>query len=74
METVFIPQNYDEWHHYITVVGKQTLTLPYIEKRIEALGSSEDPTTARFVQLYGEQQRLNTINWFEQAKKHTTST
>ena len=69
METAIVPQSYDEWYHWITVVGQQKLTMPFIETRIKCLNSLDDASTQRFVQLYGEQQRLKTIEWFERAKK-----
>ncbi len=68
MSNPVIPQSYEEWHHYITVVGQQKLTKPYIDTRIKSLNSLEDPSTQQFVQLYGEQQRINTLAWFERAK------
>ena len=63
-----IPQNYQEWFHFITVMCQQELTEPYIEKRLKDLNSPNEYMTQQFIQLYGEQQRINTIEWFEQAK------
>ena len=68
-DTVTIPRNYDEWYHLITVVGQQELTYSYIEERLKALNSPTDASTRQFVQLYGEQQRVKTIEWFERAKR-----
>ena len=67
MSTSAIPQTYEEWHHCITVICRQELTLPYIEKRIKSLSSPNDHMTQKFVELYGEQQRLKTLQWFKQA-------
>ena len=63
-----IPKSYEEWHHCVTVICQQELTLPYIERRIKALSSTSDYMTKRFVQLYGEQQHIKTIEWFEKAQ------
>ncbi|EAR56077.1 hypothetical protein SKA34_12825 [Photobacterium sp. SKA34] len=68
MNTAIIPQTYQEWHHCITVICKQPLTLSYVEERIIALNSPKDYMTKKFVQLYGESQRKKTLQWFEQAK------
>ncbi|PQJ66700.1 hypothetical protein [Photobacterium angustum] len=68
MNTAIIPQTYQEWHHCITVICQQPLTLSYVEERIIALNSSKDYMTKKFVQLYGESQRQKTLQWFEQAK------
>ncbi|WP_265339978.1 hypothetical protein [Photobacterium angustum] len=42
MNTAIIPQTYQEWHHCITVICQQPLTLSYVEERITALNSSKD--------------------------------
>ncbi|MBM4205608.1 MAG: hypothetical protein FJ194_15900 [Gammaproteobacteria bacterium] len=63
-----IPQTYDEWRHCITVICRQPLNGPYIADRIEALNSATDHMTVRFVQLYGEPQRMKTIEWFKRAQ------
>lgn len=68
MNTVAIPQTYEEWHHCITVICKQELTVSYIDTRIESLNSSKDHMTKKFIELYGESQRIKTLQWFEQAK------
>jgi len=63
-----IPQTYEEWRHCITVICDQPLTSEYIEQRIKALNTPSDHMTAKFVQLYGEPQRLRTLEWFERAR------
>ncbi len=70
MSTLDIPQTYEQWHHCITVICRQALSRPYIEQRITSLSSASDPSTQKFVELYGEQQRLQTLQWFEQAKSN----
>lgn len=69
MYTDIIPKSYEEWRHCITVVCQQELTLPYIDMRLKALNSSSDYMTQKFVELYGEQQRVKTLGWFEKAKQ-----
>ena len=69
MDTAIIPGSYEEWRHCITVICGEELSLSYIETRINALNSSKDYMTKKFVDLYGEQQRLKTLEWFEQAKR-----
>lgn len=64
-----IPQSYEEWRHCITVICNQPLTRPFIEARIRALNTPTDHMTAKFVQLYGDEQRARTLDWFERAKR-----
>lgn len=68
MTSFQIPQTYDEWRHCITVICRQPLTRSYIARRIEVLDSGTDHITARFVELYGEPQRLKTLEWFKKAQ------
>ncbi len=69
MSVQFIPTNYDEWRHCITVICQQPLTLDFVEERIQALTNPTDYMTVRFVELYGDGQRLNTLQWLEQERK-----
>ncbi|RXJ72706.1 hypothetical protein CS022_13790 [Veronia nyctiphanis] len=68
MSTALIPNSYEEWRHCITVICGEELTPSYIEERIKALNSPKDYMTKKFVDLYGEQQRLKTLEWFAKAK------
>ena len=68
MTDPLIPENYDEWQHCITVLCRQPLTEKYIDERITALTDTNDYMTQKFVELYGERQRLQTLDWFKQAK------
>jgi len=68
MNSPIIPQTYEQWHHCIVDLCKQPLTSAYIDARIKALNDPNDYTTRKFVELYSDQQRLNTLHWFEQAK------
>ena len=69
MEAAIIPQNYDEWHHCITVECGLELTPEYIQSRITSLQDSKDFRTQQFVRLYGEAHRTNVLGWFTQAQK-----
>lgn len=64
-----IPQTYEEWRHCITVICRQAMTKPFIEERIKALHSASDDMTRKFIQLYGDPQRLKTLEWFERARR-----
>lgn len=68
MANPLIPENYEQWHHCITVVCNQALTPAYIDERINALNDQRNYMTQKFVELYGEQQRINTLQWFNKAK------
>ena len=68
MDISIVPTTYKDWRHCITVICRQELTMPYIESRINALNSKNDHMTSKFVELYGEQQRIMTLKWFERAK------
>lgn len=68
MDTPLIPQTYEQWHHCIAVLCDQALTREYIDSRIEALNDPKDYMTKKYVQLYGEAQRIRTLNWFKKAK------
>lgn len=63
-----LPHSYEEWKHCITVKCKIPLTADYVAKRITALSNPREPTTSRFVALYGDAHRLRIIEWFEQAR------
>lgn len=70
MAPAIIPQTYEEWRHCITVICRQELSPTYIEERIKSLSSTDDNSTRQFVELYGEPQRVKTLQWFEQAKSN----
>ncbi|WP_250658105.1 hypothetical protein [Alkalimarinus coralli] len=64
-----IPQNYDEWHHCITVECGIPLTPTFIDKRIAAMQDTNDFKTKQFIQLYGAQYHQRVLAWFHQAKE-----
>ncbi|MEM7136035.1 MAG: hypothetical protein AAF500_05615 [Myxococcota bacterium] len=67
-------ENYEQWKHCITVECHIPLTPEYVASRIAALRDERDPTTARFVALYGDSYRLRTVGWFEQARAELAGT
>lgn len=69
MDDALIPQTYEQWHHCITVICQQPLTLDYIDQRIKALDDNSDYMTKKFVELYGESQLSKTQHWFKTAKE-----
>ena len=70
----FIPQNYQEWRHCITVTCGQELTAAFIERRIHSLRNESDYMTKRFVENYGEAQRRRTLEWFARADEEIKQT
>ncbi|MBL8466225.1 hypothetical protein [Methyloversatilis discipulorum] len=68
MSALHIPRTYEEWRHCIADICRQPITGPFIDERIAALNSPADHMTARFVELYGEPQRVKTLEWFERAR------
>ena len=54
MSTPFLPQNYQEWQHCITVDCGINLTPDYVNQRLLALNDKKDYHTKKFVKLYGE--------------------
>ncbi|MEM9695816.1 MAG: hypothetical protein AAGA56_24955 [Myxococcota bacterium] len=65
----YLLNSYDEWKHCITVKCGIPLTSDYVDKRLAALSDEQDKATARFVELYGDAYRRQTIAWFEQARR-----
>ena len=64
-----IPQNYQEWHHTITVKCGLKLTPAFIESRITALQNENDNHTQQFIKIYGREYLEAVIGWFTQAQK-----
>lgn len=62
---------YEEWKHCITVLCAIPLTKDYIAQRLAALRDTNDYTTQRFVETWGEDHLKQVINWFETAEGET---
>jgi len=66
-----IPQNYEQWHHCITVECGLSLTTEFIDERIMSMQDKNTFRTKQFVQLYGSQYHQQVLAWFHQAKEKT---
>lgn len=64
-----IPQTYDSWKECITVQAGIPFTEDFIAERLEVLRDAKHRDTTRFVGLYGEEQLLRVISWFERARE-----
>jgi len=68
MNSAFLPKNYEEWQHCITVECGIELTPSYVSERLSALNNNKDHHTKRFVKLYGESHLQSVIGWFKHAQ------
>ncbi|MEM8844904.1 MAG: hypothetical protein AAGB35_07670 [Pseudomonadota bacterium] len=71
MMTSPIPQNFNEWHHCITVSCGIELTPEFISKRLEVWRNEGSEETKRFRNLYGDSHWQLVISWFEQAERES---
>jgi hypothetical protein len=62
-----LPENYEAWRHCIVEKCGIPLTVPYIQKRLRELRSSDQYDTQRFIDVYGVLHYQRIIGWFEQA-------
>lgn len=69
-----LPTTYTEWRYFIEGTCGLSLTPEFVAERIGALRDSGDPLTARFAELYGEDQLASTLEWFEQAARDLAPT
>jgi len=65
----FIPRTYEEWEHCITVKCELALTADFIASRIEALQDTRDYHTQKFIKVWGEPHRVQTLEWFREAAR-----
>ncbi len=63
------PQNYEQWHHCITVECGIPLTPTFVAERLAVWRNAELEETQRFSRLYGEDYLQAVIGWFEQAER-----
>ncbi|MCL6414818.1 hypothetical protein MIB92_04070 [Aestuariirhabdus sp. Z084] len=68
-----IPNNYDEWHHCITVECGLKLTPALIKERISSLQDANDFKNRQFMVLYGAHYQQQILASFQQAKKKAES-
>lgn len=62
-----LPENYKTWRSCIVEKCGIPLTLPYIQRRLIELRSSNLYETNRFIEFYGILHYQRIILWFEQA-------
>ncbi|MEM6972842.1 MAG: hypothetical protein AAF577_08550 [Pseudomonadota bacterium] len=62
-----IPTTYEEWEHCITVSCGIPLTADFVATRIAALENENDYHTKRFVEVWGDGHRAQTLQWFREA-------
>ncbi len=63
-----IPENYEQWHHCITVDCGIPLTSEFINDRLTVWRNEQAEETLRFRRLYGDEHWRCVISWFEQAE------
>lgn len=64
-----VPTDYQSWKHCITEICRITITSEYLHERIRAMNDQNDSYTARYIELYCEQQRQLTLAWFARAQQ-----
>ncbi|MEM9476254.1 MAG: hypothetical protein AAGA71_13240 [Pseudomonadota bacterium] len=69
----FVPTDYEEWKHCITVKCEIPLTQSYVSERIAALNNHADYQTQKFIERWGQAHHARTVAWFEQAAKELAS-
>ncbi|MEM9670635.1 MAG: hypothetical protein AAF950_17095 [Pseudomonadota bacterium] len=62
-----MPQTFEEWEHCITVKCGISLTAEFVLGRINALEDRTDIRTRKFIDYWGENHHLQTLEWFRQA-------
>lgn len=65
----FMPTNYEEWKHCITVKCDIPLTQDYVAERLAALNNNADYQTQKFIDRWGVAHHARTVAWFQQAAK-----
>ena len=73
MQTAF-PENYEQWHHCITVECGIPLTTAFVTQRLATWRDTKLDETIRFRRLYGDTHWQSVISWFEHAERKLTST
>ncbi len=63
-----IPENYEQWHHCITVECGIPLTPEFVAQRLEIWRNTDREETTRFRRLYGDAHWQAVIGWFERAQ------
>ncbi|MEM9622153.1 MAG: hypothetical protein AAF993_10920 [Pseudomonadota bacterium] len=63
------PDNYEQWHHCITVECGIALTPEFIAQRLFVWRDEQSQETLRFRKLYGDEYWQAVIGWFERAER-----
>lgn len=66
------PENYASWRRCITEDCGLRLTSAFIAARLSALSDRQQPATAQFIVLYGENHWQKVVQWFRQAQAEAT--
>lgn len=64
-----LPQNFDEWRHCIEVLCRTPLTKSFVDNRIQQLTNLKGKLDRRFVEMYGEEHRVQVLAWYEQVQE-----
>lgn len=60
-----IPQTFEQWKNCIVNDCKINLNREFATQRLAVYIDNKNPETQKFISLYGEQHRLNIINWLD---------
>ena len=63
------PQNYEQWHHCITVEWGIPLKPTFVSQRLAVWRNERLEEPQRFRRLYGDAYWQSVIGWFEQAER-----
>lgn len=69
MSSFRLPQNFKEWRYCIEVLCKTPLTEAFVANRIQQLTDLKSKLDRRFVELYGEDHRVQVLDWYRQVQK-----
>lgn len=61
------PENYEQWHHCITVDCGIDITPDFVSQRLAVWRNADNQETQRFADLYGDDYLQAVIGWFEKA-------
>jgi len=63
-----VPENYEQWHHCITVDCAIPLTSEFVMQRLKIWRDENAEETLRFRRLYGDAHWREVVGWFERAE------
>ncbi len=68
MSTIRLPQNFEEWRQCIEVLCRIPLTKAFVESRIRELSKPKSKLDRRFVEMYGEEHRVQVLSWYKKVQ------